>query len=399
MKKVVLALGYIPKQKGGLQTSGLSLGIFDLHNSVNSLNTDIEVVIAATDIFVPEKIIENTRVLGWSKKALVGHAIKRFYRIPFFIYTIVLLWLKYRMPIVSTLSKVVFFDDAIERVKPDIIHFHGAGYAFYIKALWRNHRPVVLRLHGMNGHNETIPHYMIHRKMERDLTLLPFNLVTFISEKNRIDWLNYYGAFSCDTAVILNGYNERLFYIPNEPQEKRYDLLTIASVCDNKGQKRVLEALKRLKEDNISLKYLIIGACDVEYKKELVSYINKYNINAEILSFCNQDELIKYLWASHYFILPSVAEGLGKVFFESLACGVPVILPKDLPIVYEKDIINSDNALLLDDYTSNSIYEVLKNWYNLSAKIDADKVACSVSSYKWQSIAKIYVAQYKNIIK
>ena len=85
MKKV-LALGYLPKWRGGKQSSGLATGLFDLHDAINEVCSDIDVTIAATDIFKEHYHTSHTNVLGWTKVLLCKHMIKRFYRLPFFFF-------------------------------------------------------------------------------------------------------------------------------------------------------------------------------------------------------------------------------------------------------------------------------------------------------------------------
>ena len=62
----ILAFGYIPKQLGGKQTSGLATGTFELFDYINKCDKNIEISIAATDIY-KNTYISNTHVYGWKK--------------------------------------------------------------------------------------------------------------------------------------------------------------------------------------------------------------------------------------------------------------------------------------------------------------------------------------------
>ena len=96
-------------------------------------------------------------------------------------------------------------------------------------------------------------------------------------------------------------------------------------------------------------------------------------------------------------ILPSSSEGFGLVYLESIACGVPVILPKNLPIVQEKGIIQPGvNAVLLESSSADSIAEILPKLKDL--KFDHRKVAESIVDYSWDNIAKRYVESIKEIL-
>lgn len=392
--KRVLALGYIPKSKGGLQASGLATGIFDLHNAVNELEANVKVYIAATDIFEETKIIDSTTVIGWSKGRIARHAIKRFYRLPFFVMSALSL-VKYK-PISSfsrELTKLLFLDLAIEKVQPDCIHLHGCFYAEYKKMIWHRNIPVFLRIHGINGFNETIKNNTVFRELEKDITSLPFKKVTFVTSSICDEWKIKIGEFKCPMVPILNGYNSNVFYPSKVDVEKQYDLITIAGLSDNKGQIRVMEAIKECQRKGRYYSYVIVGDNRNEYGEMLKKYAEDNKLDVTFTGYLSQKEANKYLWASKYFIQPSVTEGFGKVFIESVGAGIPVILPKNLPIVMDSNILNDINSLLLEDASTNSIYRLLMSLGEYH--YEKNELACTVKQLSWHNIAEEYVKLYE----
>ncbi|MDA3779552.1 MAG: hypothetical protein PF487_04910 [Bacteroidales bacterium] len=169
MTKTILAFGYIPKGKGGKQTTGLATGIFDLHDAVNAINSDYKIIIAATDIHKDEIKIDNTNVIGWNNKSLIKQAIKHPLRILYFSYRSLILFLKFNklIPFYNTLAKLIFLDYAIEITKPDLIHFHGTSGALLSTGLWNKKIKKILRLHGINGFNSSYTYFKIHQNIER----------------------------------------------------------------------------------------------------------------------------------------------------------------------------------------------------------------------------------------
>lgn len=395
MKKI-LALGYVPKWKGGLQKTGLATGLFDLHDSVNSLHSDYQVVLAATDIFSKEVVIDNTKVLGWSKLTLLLHALLYFYRLPFFIRE-ALRMTKYK-PAVKfplLLAKILFLDYAISREKPDIIHLHGCIYAMFRTAIWDRKKKVVLRLHGINGFDSSIPHYEQYRRMEKYITSLPFDFVTFVTGGICEEWKEKYGKFTCKMIPLVNGFNANVFYLPSSKIDKQFDLVTFSGLQERKGQDRVIKALKRLADEGKSLSYLVIGSGDATYEQYIHGLAKEYALNVTFLPYVSQDKIVSYLWKCKFFILPSITEGFGKVYVESAGAGIPVILPKTLPIVKENGVIVKDNAILIADESVESIYQGIKklDTYTFEEKM----VAKTVEHLKWQSLAKSYISLYKHI--
>ena len=390
----VLALGYIPKWRGGRQSTGLATGIFDLHDAVNSIGEDIKVTIAATDVFLDKTIIEHTPVIGWTKSLLLKHAVKRFYRLPFFITKAV--WVNHRtklMPIAEAFAKILMLDRAIDKLNPDVIHFHGSLYAYFVKALWNNNMPVVLRLHGMNGFDSTIHNYEKYCVTEKEIISFKFNFVTFVTNDICEDWKIKYGTFNCPMIPLINGFNSNVFFPPAEAVEKKYDLITISGISERKGQGRVIHAMKLLKEDGINLSYLVVGNGEPDYTKMIKEKAKNYELNVEFMDYCPQNKLNELLWKSKWFIQPSASEGFGKTYVESIAAGTPVILPQHLPIVKEKNVLTPQNSIVHEDESAHSIYECLKN-IDFTKEFNCKIVSESIMHLSWDSLANKYVELY-----
>lgn len=399
MKKI-LAFGYIPKQFGGKQTTGLATGIFDLHDSVNEQKTYYKVIIAATDIHKNEIQINNTTIIGWNKKTLVKHIIQYPLRFLYFIYRVSYLFSKFRklVPFSTTLAKTIFLDYAIEKIKPDLVHFHGTSGALLSFCLWKKKQDSMLRLHGINGYNPSTPNYKLHRNIEKFITGFKFLRVTFVARGIQKEWKKKYGAFSCEMVSVLNGYNSKLFYPTINDINKKYDIITIAGLSENKGQMRVIEALIKLKQDSINLSYVIIGSDTKKLRERLNEIIANNNLNVTVIDYLPQEELNKYLNQTKYFILPSITEGFGKVFIESIGAGTAVIIPSHLPLAKEVGILNSINSYKLSSYDTESIYLGLKHLFKSSLKLATpDYVSSTVEKLQWSYIAIEYIELYKSI--
>lgn len=395
MKKV-LALGYLPKWRGGKQSSGLATGLFDLHDAVNEVSSDITVTIAATDVFKKHYKTSHTNILGWTKAILLKHMVKRIYRLPFFFLKAFKMSRKYTsiVPMFDTFIKIVFLDYAIDEENPDIIHLHGAYYALFINAIWRNKRPVILRLHGLNGFDATISGYEEYRKIEKDIIKNSYSAVTFVTTNICEDWKKKYGYFKCPMISIINGYNKDIFFTSDKNVEKVYDLITISGIQERKGQIRVVEALKLLKDEGKNLSYLIIGNGNKEYVEKIKRFSKENDIHVHFVNYCPQNQLNSFLWQSKWFIQPSTSEGFGKSYIESAAAGIPFILPSHLPIVKEKGIVSETNSIMLKNESVQEIYNTL-NKIDFSTCYNPKKVSNSVEHLAWQSLAIKYAEIYK----
>ena len=107
------------------------------------------------------------------------------------------------------------------------------------------------------------------------------------------------------------------------------------------------------------------------------------------------DEIRVQLSGADYMIMPSSSEGFGISYLEAIACGVPVILPKNLPIAQEKALINENNSILLEDCSFMSIAKVLSHLEEYS--FNKSDVASTVSSLSWNEIAKQYFNAFNEL--
>ena len=400
MTKKIIAIGYIPKAKGGKQFTGLATGIFDLHDAVNKFESKYQVVIAATDIHHTEIKIDNTKVVGWNKKLLLKHILIHPIRIIYFIIK-TLSVIKFRKVFspINILAKLIFIDYSIEKEKPDLIHFHGSSGALLSIGLWNKKQKKILRLHGINGYDTSIAFFSINRKIEKYITSLNFEKVTFVTNGILKEWGEKYGKFSCKMIPILNGYNAEIFQPQMSTNEiiRQYDLITFSAVSNRKGQIRVIEAINQLKKEGINLSYLIIGNGNKNYIDDLKKIVALDSLNVTFIEYLSQREIISYLHQSKYFILPSITEGFGKVYIESIGAGIPVIIPEHLPLAQISGLLNKTNSIIINDSSTESITVGLKNILN--TKNSNFDISTTVEKLRWEILASQYLKIYDSIFE
>jgi hypothetical protein len=95
-----------------------------------------------------------------------------------------------------------------------------------------------------------------------------------------------------------------------------------------KGVEYLIKAFKQVNDRHPQARLLIVGREDdqqyVEGLKDLVKQLNIVN-SVEFLGEVSQAELAVTFLQADIFALPSLSEGLGRVVFEAMATGLPVI--------------------------------------------------------------------------
>jgi rhamnosyl/mannosyltransferase len=119
-------------------------------------------------------------------------------------------------------------------------------------------------------------------------------------------------------------------------------LVNIASLEAYKGQKYLIEAMKKVLVIRQDIMLYIVGQGSLE--NSLQSLINKYGLQDNvILAGGNKPRTEIALWmnACDLFVLPSLSESFGIVQIEAMACGKPIIctdLPSGVPWVNQHGV-------------------------------------------------------------
>ena len=383
----ILEFGNIPSWAGGRQENGLSNVIYQLSVYLSKID-NADVTLAATDFFSIEEKRDNLLILGWTKKILCRYIIAHpLLSVKIFMASLQS-YLRYS-PMVSLFNlffKSVFLKYAIDRINPDIVHLHSTTALLYAYLVPKDCR-LFITMHGLDGNNTEKKNYIVLNKMEDEICHLN-NVSGIIFVTNRLisEFRDLYGSIKSPSYAILNAYDSTSFYRISPSKHNKLSICTIASISENKGQMRVLEGIKL---SGLDIAYTCIGNDAQGMSAGLINYANTNNIDFKYLGTKTPAQIREILAGSDFMILPSSSEGFGLVFLESIACGIPVMLPRDLPIVKEQNIITAENSVLLDDCSSESIAAAL-----LTLKPDmfrGEDVSKSVSGCSWENVADQYI--------
>lgn len=180
--------------------------------------------------------------------------------------------------------------------------------------------------------------------------------VVAVSSKNKNESIELGYANQDSIKVFPNGANLKLFQKQDRQKCRKeiglplntFIVICVGQFVERKGQKRVLEAVDRLNEDNIKTVFIGKGEDQFDHK----SILFKGTIN--------NVELPKYLNAADVFVLPTQSEGCCNAIIEALACGLPII-SSDRPFNY--DVLNAENSILVDPNNIEEIASAIEKLY------------------------------------
>ena len=253
----ILSFGHIPTWAGGRQSSGLANVIYQLAKNMADCN-DVELTLAATDVFQPCLRDGNLTIMGWSKSSLITFALMHPWLAIKWLIVVVISRLSYgsNISIPGFFFKGLHLSRTLRLVKPGLVHLHGMNACIYDKIVPPNVK-VIVTMHGLIGTDKTIPNQASYMKMERSVCQSTrYSCIIFIASQLRDEFISLYGIKS-ESLSISNAYDGNAFFFIEPKIHDKLTLLTVASLSDNKGQHRVIEAIA---QSGVSCKYICIGS-------------------------------------------------------------------------------------------------------------------------------------------
>ncbi len=216
--------------------------------------------------------------------------------------------------------------------------------------------------------------------------LMKFDKIIAIT-KWEIPFLLKLGIKEENIEYIPNGIKDE-FFKDNKKVKEENNVIYIGRISPIKNLEVMIKSLPLLGNKNIIFE--IIGPCENNYLKKLVSIIKYLNLENRV-KIINKTyifrEEIKQLNSSRFFILPSLSEGMPQVLVEAMALGRIVIASdnkgnSDL-------IINGKNGFLFRNNDEKDLSEkinkilVMKDYELIKIKKEAKKTA---SQFSWDKI-------------
>jgi len=193
-----------------------------------------------------------------------------------------------------------------------------------------------------------------------------------------------------NVKTIYNGVNFEKFSITKKPSRKSLKLLFIGNLIKTKGVYELLEAAKKLSDEQINFELSIIGKGPEA--SNLASYIAENDLSAslKLIGGVPHEKLDQWFAKSHALILPSYREGVPNVIMEALATGTPVVATKvgGIPEV----ITNEVNGILLENYQPDSIYKGIRKL--MDETWSSEDILKSVESYTWRNTSDQFLKTF-----
>jgi glycosyltransferase involved in cell wall biosynthesis len=134
---------------------------------------------------------------------------------------------------------------------------------------------------------------------------------------------------SVGVELIPNGVDTDRFQPSASTQEDgSLRLLCVARLIERKGQRFLIDAVKKLVENDFDVQLDLIGTGDSE--ADYQALVKKLDLSDRIrfLGYIPRDQIPQYYSNAQIFILPSYNEGMSVATLEALASGLPVVVTR-----------------------------------------------------------------------
>ena len=219
------------------------------------------------------------------------------------------------------------------RERPAIVHHVALKPILYGSlAAWISGVPVVVNAFAGLGYaftDETRRKSMAHTFLCRALsTLLRLSKsVVILQNKDDRELLLKEGVVEIQQTRIIPGSGVDTKRFDVRPSAEDCPIVMLASrMLWDKGIGEFVEASRRLKQNGLSARYVLVGRCD-EHNPAAIepAQLRRWVEEGLVEWWEHRDEMPSTLASATIVVLPSYREGLPKVLLEAAACGKPLI--------------------------------------------------------------------------
>lgn len=271
----------------------------------------------------------------------------------------------------------------IQEYQPTVLHAQNSDSdAFIARELSRKYNiPYIITLRGLTD----TPDRLVKLNLDKAKSLIA------ISSKQIID-----GEKVCENNItfIPHGVKESFYAFKHDRKDISVPirLITVSRLLKLKNIDLVIRGLKKVKYDYI---FDIYG--DGPEKESLEQLIKNLGLENKIhlQGFINNDDLPYKLREYNLFIMPSYPESLGRVYFEAMASGLPIIACKNTGV--DGIVTQGQEGFLIDHRSESEIVETLEiiGRDPFILREMGNKAMELAQKFQWAKISQSYYDLYK----
>lgn len=158
----------------------------------------------------------------------------------------------------------------------------------------------------------------------------------------------------CDYKTVIKKAEEQT----KEYNNQYFNIVTVARIAKAKALDRCVEIFKRLVDQEIKIRWYIVGGGADEDERILQDKIKKYHLQEVIFLMGEQSNPYKYMSKADLFFLPSEQEAAPVVFQEAVALQLPILTTETLSA---KEMVANKGYGIVCHNSKKGIYDALRD--------------------------------------
>lgn len=317
-------------------------------------------------------------------------------------------------PLVFSFELVRYIKSVVN--ESDLVHVHGLYRFPQSFACWYSRKikkPYILSPHGsldpvlFNKEERKLMRRLYQRFFEIE-NVRKSNKVHFTAT-DELEFANFLGVKK-NGVVIPNGIetsdfkklpDKGFFKSTFEVKQKHFKILFLGRVAWKKGLDILLESMPSIIKKIPNVILIIAGPDNEGYKKALKDIINSLDIDSYVkfVGMLDREEVKKAYVDSDIFLLPSYSENYGITIIESLVCGCPVVISRNVNI--HKEIMDNNIGQVIDcdpKDISDAVIAYFNRPDDYKIKHRTNIRDYALQTYDWENSIKKFANLYKEIL-
>ena len=273
--------------------------------------------------------------------------------------------------------------------KPDVVHYHNIGPAFFSPLLKIRKIPVILTYHSANYEhkkwNKFAKKFLI---MSEKVALKSANKIVFV---NKFQMEKYGDDVKCKSIYVPNGLNNLLYtentnFLDKIGVERNKYILSVGRITPEKGFDTLIKAYKLANKNG----YKLVIAGGVEFENTYMKELKKLSENENVIftGYTTGDNLNQLYSHASLYVLASVNEGFPLVLLEAMEYQLDVLV-SNIPATH---LVNLED----NDYFDCGDYETLA--LKISNRLKGiKKRSYDLSDFNWDKIVDIMSMELLNL--
>lgn len=279
----------------------------------------------------------------------------------------------------------------LSAAEPDVIHAQYI-YPDGLLAYW------LFKKHGIpyviTTHNEL---FYFRHLVSRRFAMRILRSASAILPINFASYSFFTSTGLSGTRLLPLGFHKTFLRQQKEVPAGPVKIVTIAELISLKNIDKVIRAIAMLGND-LQLTYTIIGRGPEKQRLQALVTENGLRDRIHFIEHIPHDQIADELYKHDIFIMPSYVETFGRVYFEAMAMGIPIICAKNSGIFgYFKEGVEgfSVDHRNIEDISNLLKFLVTHPAERLQVGLQGKKM---VENYTWDRIASVLHERYQEAV-